>query len=58
MDLTVFFQTFFGWIGSIFNELNSHSISVSGSSIGLGFLLIAFLITSIIISVFWRGAKG
>lgn len=53
MDYTPF-EFFFEKIGSIFSVLNN--VSIVG--VPLGILLACFILTSMVISVFWKGARG
>lgn len=53
MDLT-FFNTFFGWIAQIVSVLNNCQVF----GVSLWVILLSFLVTSMVITVFWKGAQG
>lgn len=53
MDFT-FFSTFFGWIGQLVSVLNSTQVF----GVSLWIILLSFVVTSMVITVFWRGAQG
>ena len=47
------------WIIGIFNFLNSIVIdSIFGFEIRVGWLLIAFIVLLMVISLFWKGVRG
>ncbi len=53
MDLT-FFNTFFGWWNRIIQLLSNTSVF----GVSLWGIIVGFLCTSMVITVFWKGAKG
>lgn len=61
-DITSFLKLLGGFIGDFFEKLNTVGIRISGLTftydLGIGWVLIAFLTISMIITVFWKGAKG
>lgn len=57
IDLTVFFNSFFNWITSIFNNLLGYRVIVFGINFSvLGVFIIVAVIT-MICSIFLRNAK-
>lgn len=48
------FELIFDFMHDVFSKLNS----VELVGVPLGIILISFVITSIIISVFWKGGRG
>lgn len=57
IDLTVFFNSFFNWITSIFNNLLGYRVIVFGVNFSvLGVFIIVTVIT-MICSIFLRNAK-
>lgn len=58
-SITDFTFLIFDFIKNFFNILNSHcSFTLFGYNVGLGHFLIALLLTSIIISIFWKGGRA
>lgn len=57
-DITSFLKLLGRFIGDFFEKLNTVGIRISNYSLGIGWVLIAFLTISMIITVFWKGAKG
>lgn len=53
-----FFQLLAAFFRAVINKLNSVSFSISGYNVTLAGLLFAFLVFSIVISVFWKGGKA
>lgn len=45
-------------IAILFNTINSVSFDLFGYSVSLGFILLSMIIISMVVSVFWKGAKG
>lgn len=56
--MTQVFQFFRNGIAYVFDAINSVSFEMYGLTVSLGWLFIGFLCTSIVISVFWKGARG
>lgn len=57
--LTYFFQYFMSWLVGLFNLLNSIVIDdLYGFEIRFGWLLIGFIVLSMVIALFWKGARG
>lgn len=48
----------FTQFGSFYNVLSSVSFSIGGLSVSLTQILLGFICMSIIISFFWKGARG
>ena len=47
------------WLLGLFNFLNSIVIDTYyGFEIRVGWLLVAFIVLSMVISLFWKGARG
>lgn len=53
-DFIVMIRDF--WV-AIFDTLGSVSFEVNGIIVNLSALLFAFMVTGIVISVFWKGAR-
>lgn len=53
-----FFELIFDFMNDIFNLLNSARFEFFGTTVYLGWLLVAFVVISIVVSVFWKGARG
>ena len=58
MNVEAFFDLFFNFLRSIFDTLGSYSITAFGVSVPLTIILGTAIILSMLVSVFWRGAKG
>ena len=57
-SITNFTELFLYYILKVFNVLNSKCIfTLFGYQIGYGYFLIAVLLTSILISIFWKGGR-
>lgn len=57
--LTYFFQHLISWLMGFFNLINGIVIdSYYGIEIRFGWLLIGFIVLSMITSLFWKGARG
>lgn len=58
-SITDFTFLFIDFIKNLFNTLNFHcSFTLLGYNLGLGHYLIALLLLSIVISVFWKGGRA
>ena len=53
-----FFQILGNFLSNIFSVLNSAVFDIGGVSVSLTDILLGFLALSIIITVFWKGAKA
>lgn len=50
----IVFETIIDYMQDIFQTLNRYTIA----NAPIGIILLAFVLTSMVASVFWRGAKG
>jgi len=53
-----FFEMFFGFYNDLFSLLNSYKISAFGANVSLLMIFGVFIILSMVITLFWKGAKG
>lgn len=53
-----FFQLFFGFFNGLFDLLGRYTISAFGVQVSLLTIFGAMIILSMIVSLFWKGAKG
>jgi len=58
MDITPFFDMLRDLWAGIFSKLNATVFTVAGTNVSLAIILFAFLIISIVITVFWGGGRG
>lgn len=58
MDITKFFDMLRDFWSGIFSKLNTTVFTVNGVNVSLSIILFAFLIISIVITVFWGGSRG
>lgn len=59
MDVTKFFQSVIGFIGSLFQLLDSKAVFTAfGQSVSVLNILGALVVLSMVISIFWKGAKA
>lgn len=56
--MELFFDKFFGFMRDFLYMLHSYKMYVFGVHISLFEILLGFLLTSLVISVFWKGARG
>jgi uncharacterized membrane protein YccF (DUF307 family) len=56
--VTQVFQFFRNGIAYVFDSINSVSFEMYGLTVSLGWLFIGFIAIYIVVSVFWRGARG
>lgn len=58
-SITDFTSLIFNFLLQLFNTLNSHcGFTLYGYTVGIGHFLIALVLFSIIISVFWKGGRA
>ena len=53
-----FFVSFASWFSSLFDLLGAHTFRIFGFNVTYLSLIVALIITSFAITVFWRGARG
>lgn len=53
-----FFYQFVSWFESLFTLLNSYKFQMFGYSVSYLAIMIAMIIISFAITVFWKGARG
>lgn len=53
-----FFEMFVDWFNQLFALLNSYTIEAFGVNVSLLVIYGAFIVLSMVISLFWKGAKG
>ncbi len=59
MDVTNFFQRVIGFIGSLFQLLDSKAVFTAfGQTVSVLNILGALVVLSMVISIFWKGAKA
>ena len=59
MDVTNFFRSVIGFIGDLFTLLDSKAVFTAfGQSVSVLNILGAFVVLSMVISIFWKGAKA
>lgn len=51
-------DTIFGWIGDIFSLLDRHAFDVVGFPVTLLDIAIGAIAMSMVIGLFWKGARG
>lgn len=56
--MTEFFTLFINFFQSMISTVNSHSFDIFGVSVGIFDLIFGFIALSMVISIFWKGAKG
>lgn len=56
--MTEVFQFFRNGILYTFDKINSYSFNIYGVPVSLGWFFLGFLAISIVISIFWKGARG
>lgn len=58
MAIQSFFEMFFGLLNNLFNTLSRVTLSAYGVEVPITVIFGAGIILVMIISLFWRGAKG
>ncbi len=58
MGVQGFFELFFGFIRNIFGTLNQYKLYAFGAEVSIVAIIFALIVTSMVISIFWKGAKG
>ena len=58
MDFTSFFQVFFGFVFGILELIRSYTFNAFGFSFSYFDIVFACLITGMIITAFWKGARA
>ena len=58
MDFIEFMGTLGGWINQIYQTINQFGLHFGSTVIGIGNILITLVLLSMIVSVFWKGARG
>lgn len=59
MDVTNFFRSVIGFIGSLFQLLDSKAVFTAfGQTVSVLNILGALVVLSMVISIFWKGAKA
>lgn len=53
-----FFELFFGFFSDLFDLLNSYTLTAFGVEVSLLIIFGAFIVLSMVINIFWKGAKG
>ena len=53
-----FITSFISWMTSLTDLLHSVSFKIFGYPTSLLYIFIALIITSMLISIFWKGVKG
>lgn len=56
--MTQFFESLITFYQNIATTLMQYSFDVFGINVSIFHLLIGFILVSIVITVFWRGARG
>lgn len=56
--MQAFFELFIGYCQRWLQLIDSYYMVIYGYRISILSILVAFLITSMIITVYWKGAKG
>lgn len=58
MDFIEIMGTFGGWINQIYQTINQYGLHFGNTVIGIGNIFITLLLLSMVITVFWKGARG
>lgn len=58
MAIQSFFEMFFGLLNNLFNTLSRATLSAYGVEVPITVIFGAGIVLVMIISLFWRGAKG
>ncbi len=58
MNVEGFFSVFFGFFNKLFDLLHSYTLSAFGVDVPLLTIFGALLVLSMIVSLFWKGARG
>lgn len=53
-----FIELFFRFWQSLYDLLNSVTVSIGGIQVSYGVLIISFLAIAMVISVFWKGGQA
>lgn len=56
--MTQVFQFFRNGIAYVFDTINSYSFEVYGLNVSLGWFFLGFICLSLVISIFWKGARS
>lgn len=58
MEVQGFFEMFFGFLRSLFDMLSDYSLSAFGANVPITSIIFAFIVLTMVIGIFWKGAKG
>lgn len=53
-----FFEMFFGFYNDLFSLLNSYTFTAFGVEVSILMVFFIFIVLSMVITLFWKGARG
>ena len=56
--MTEFFEFFAQWMNNLLALLNSVTFRIFNFNVSLLYLLLGFIFVSMMLGIFWKGAKG